>query len=66
MLRASATFLPIDRPSVATVRPSPIAASTTCWMRWMWLAKQVTMTRLSGWSRNRSASTSPTDDSLEV
>ena len=42
---ARSTFLPIDRPSVATRRPLATAASTTCWIRWMWLAKQATMTR---------------------
>ena len=47
-LRASATFFCIDRPSVATTRPPAMAASATCWTRWMWLAKQVTMNRRSG------------------
>ena len=42
---ARSTFLPIDRPSVATRRPLATAASMTCWTRWMWLAKQATTTR---------------------
>ena len=37
----------IDRPSVATMRPLAMAASAICWMRWMWLAKQAVMIRLS-------------------
>ena len=64
--RARATFLAIDRPRVATIRPLAMAASAICWMRWMWLAKQAVMMRLSWWSRNRSRSTLPTDRSLAV
>ena len=66
MERARATFLPMDRPRVATVRPLAMAASAICWIRWMWLAKQATMTRLSGWAAKRSASTRPTLRSLSV
>ncbi len=66
MDRARATFLAIDRPTVAIVRPWAMAASAICWMRWMWLAKQVTMIRLSAWAPNRSRSTRPTTRSLEV
>ncbi len=66
MSRARATFLAMERPRVAMVRPLAMATSATCCTRWMWLAKQVTTTRLSALSRNRSRSTSPTDDSLDV
>ena len=61
--RARATFFCIDRPSVATDRPPAMAASATCWTRWMWLAKQVTMKRRSGRARNTFRSVSPTVDS---
>ena len=53
--RARATFLAIDRPRVATVRPLAMAASAICWTRWMWLAKQAVMIRLSVWSREQVA-----------
>ncbi len=59
-------FLPMERPKVATIRPLARAASAICWMRWMWLAKQVTMIRLSGWAANRSLTTRPTDRSVSV
>ena len=57
--RASATFFPIDRPRVATLRPLAMAASAICWTRWMWLAKQVTMNRLVGRARNTRAQRRP-------
>ncbi len=41
------TFLRIERPTSATLRPSEAAASTTCCTRWMFEAKQVTITRPS-------------------
>ena len=44
----SSTFLPMERPSVATLRPLATAASMICCTRCMWLAKQATMMRLSG------------------
>ena len=59
--RARATFLAIDRPRVATTRPLAMAASAICWTRWMWLAKQAVMTRLSVCSANRLRRTLPTD-----
>ena len=43
----SSTFLPMERPSVATLRPLATAASMICCTRCMWLAKQATMMRLS-------------------
>ena len=39
------TFLRIERPTSETLRPSSAAASITCWTRWMFDAKQVTMMR---------------------
>ena len=66
MDRASATFLAMERPSVATIRPLAMAASAICWIRWMWLAKQATMIRLSGWAANSRASTAPDRRSLSV
>ena len=42
------TFLPMERPSVATLRPLAMAASMICWTRWMWLAKQATTMPLAG------------------
>ena len=42
----SSTFLPMDRPRVATLRPLATAASMICCTRCMWLAKQATMMRL--------------------
>ena len=44
-LRPMFTFLRIDRPTSATLRPCACAASTTCWTRWMFDAKQVTTMR---------------------
>ena len=41
------TFLRIERPTSATLRPSCAAASTTCWTRWMFDAKLVTTMRPS-------------------
>ncbi len=35
----------IERPTKATLRPLAWAASSTCWMRWTWLAKLETITR---------------------
>ena len=49
---ASSMFLAIERPMVATCRPLATAASTICWIRWMWLAKQATMRRLPGRAMN--------------
>ncbi len=64
--RARATFFCIERPRVATDRPPAMAASATCWTRWMWLAKQVTMNRRSGRARNTLRRVSPTVDSEGV
>ena len=58
--RASATFFCIDRPRVATLRPPAMAASATCWTRWMWLAKQVTMNRRPGRARKTLRRVAPT------
>jgi hypothetical protein len=41
------TFLRMERPTSDTWRPSVAAASTTCCTRWMFDAKQVTITRPS-------------------
>ncbi len=43
--RARRTFFFIDSPRVAMRRPSAMAMSAICWMRWMWLAKQAVMMR---------------------
>jgi hypothetical protein len=45
--RPMPTFLRIERPTRATLRPSAPAASTTCWTRWMLEAKLVTTIRPS-------------------
>ena len=66
MLRASLRFFFIDSPSVATVRPSAMATSQICWMRWMWLAKQAMTMRRPLWAAKRSASTLPTERSDAV
>ena len=42
------TFLRIERPTSATLRPSAQAASITCWTRWMLEAKLVTTIRPGG------------------
>ena len=42
--RAAATEFCIDRPRNVTTRPSAIAASTICWIRWMWLEKHAATT----------------------
>ena len=47
-------------------RPPAMAASATCWIRWMWLAKLVTMNRRSGRARNTFSSVAPTVDSEAV
>ena len=47
----SSTFLPMERPRVATLRPLAMAASMICCTRCMWLAKQATTMRLSGLGR---------------
>ena len=65
-MRARATFFCMDRPRVATFRPPAMAASATCWTRWMWLAKQVTMNRRSGRARKTLRKVSPTVDSEGV
>ena len=57
------TFLRIERPTSATLRPSAAAASTTCWTRWMFEAKQVTTIRPSQRWKTRSRF-GPTTDSL--
>ena len=44
-LEAMLKFLRIERPTRATRRSSLIAASITCWTRWMLEAKEVTMIR---------------------
>ena len=43
--RPMLTFLRIERPTSATLRSCAAAASTTCWTRWMFDAKQVTTIR---------------------
>ena len=48
--RARVTLRTIDGPNTTTVRPVSAAASTTCWIRWMWLEKAPTMIRRSSWS----------------
>ena len=45
--RPMLTFLRIDRPTRATLRPSAAAASMTCCTRWMLEAKLVTTIRPS-------------------
>ena len=45
--RPMLTFLRIERPTSATLRPFFSAACTTCWTRWMFDAKQVTTMRPS-------------------
>ena len=44
-MRPMLVFLRIERPMSETRRSSVAAASTTCWTRWMFEAKQVTMMR---------------------
>ncbi len=61
--RPMLTFLRIERPMSATLRSSWAAASTTCWTRWMFDAKQVTMIRPLQWWNTRSRF-GPTIDSL--
>ena len=56
------TFLRIERPTSATLRPSDAAASTTCWTRWMFDAKQVTTIR--PWQRANTRSRLRPDDRL--
>ena len=56
------TFLRIERPTSATLRPRPEAASTTCCTRWMFEAKLVTTMRPSQ-RANTSSSAGPTTDS---
>ena len=51
---------------MATVRPVPTAASITCWMRWMWLAKAPTITLRPSSRPIASRSTSPTSRSDRV
>ena len=46
----NSTFLPMERPNVATLRPLATAASMICCTRCMWLAKQATMIRFPGWA----------------
>ena len=60
-LRARATFFFIDRPRVATRRPKDWAASATCWTRWMWEAKQVTIRRRPSWACMTLYRTAPTE-----
>ena len=62
-VRPMLMFLRIERPTSATLRPSCAAASITCWTRWMFDAKQVTMMRPVQWWNTRSRF-GPTSDSL--
>ena len=63
----SSTFLPMERPSVATLRPLATAASMICCTRCMWLAKQATMMRLPGLRGEDPAQRRrPTEDSDSV
>ena len=57
-----ATFLRIERPTSATLRPSASAASSTCCTRWMLDAKLVTTMRPSARAKS-SSSDGPTSDS---
>ena len=59
------TFLRIERPTSATLRPFFSAACTTCWTRWMFDAKQVTTIRPSQRPNTRSRC-GPTIDSLSL
>ena len=52
-------FFRIERPTSATLRSSSTAASITCWTRWTFEAKQVTMIRPSQ-RENTSRSAGPT------
>ena len=61
-LEAMLKFLRIERPTSATRRSSLIAASITCWTRWMLEAKEVTMIRPLQ-SEKVSSSAGPTLDS---
>ena len=62
-VRPMLTFLRIERPTSATLRSCAAAASTTCWTRWMFDAKQVTTMR--PWQRaNTRSRCGPTIDSL--
>jgi hypothetical protein len=63
--RAAATLWCMLRPRNATRRPTRTAASHTCWIRWMWLAKQATTTSRRA-SRMMSYRTGPTERSLDV
>ena len=56
------TFLRIERPTSATLRPWAAAASMTCWTRWMFEAKLVTMMRPLQ-RANRRSRLGPTIDS---
>ena len=62
----SSTFLPMERPSVATLRPVATAASMICCTRCMWLAKQATTIRLPDCAAKTRRSVTPTDDSDSV
>ena len=62
----SSTFLPMERPSVATLRPLATAASMICCTRCMWLAKQATTMRLPDWAAKTRRSVTPTVDSDSV
>ena len=59
------TFLRIERPTSATLRPFFSAACTTCWTRWMFDAKQVTTIRPLQRPNTRSRC-GPTIDSLSL
>ena len=61
-VRPMPTFLRIERPTRATLRPSASAASTTCCTRWMFEAKLVTTIRPSQ-RANASSRWGPTPDS---
>ena len=62
-MRPMLMFLRIERPTSTTLRPCAAAASTTCWTRWMFDAKQVTTIRPS--QRPKTASRfGPATDSL--
>ncbi len=64
-LRPMLTFLRIDRPTSATLRPFFSAACTTCCTRWMFDAKQVTTMRPLQRPNTRSRC-GPTIDSLSL
>src|SRR3954469_10799821 len=56
--RATPMLQTIERPTKATLRLCSSAQSSTCWMRWTWLAKLETISRCVAWEKT-SSSTGP-------